>query len=377
MNHDNNNSEAEVCGEVDPNDVDDEAYVNEQQQQQNPKKRSRRVYNGMIECNVEPIRTLLTCTLCEGLFREPYTTVKCFHTFCKSCLTTAIRSSYNTLQYNCCPICQTYFGRDDIVTNNALPDRVLETLIDKVLFPHLSHQDFQLECEFYTKRSIKRKENISLDTSTTTTTAILPANETPKKEAINAINPDSTTATAANAITASVPTVATKITTKRNHPITTLINNPTQRPTKPYPTPRRSIVLNDDNNQMITFQLVPYPCTAAVEQQRRKTPPLPNVVLPFFTTSAQIHITQIKKLLHMKLFPQQGHSSKKDTIVPQQPHEQQQQHIFELYCNVCLLEDELSLNFISHVLWDTNDNDPTDNNRAPLKLEYKYIYHQA
>ena len=207
------------------------------------KKRTRRVYNGMIECNVEPIRALLTCTLCEGLYREPYTTLKCFHTFCKSCLITAIRASYNTPQYNCCPICQTYFGRDDIVTSNALPDRVLETLIDKVLFPHLSHQDHLLECEFYRKRNIQRKDNVTTTTATTLATT----------------GSVTTTATG-NDISASnvVDTNRPEKTRKRKKDVKE------ERP------PPNTILLNNDRDQMIAFQLVPHPTTDPNQSSMRR-----------------------------------------------------------------------------------------------------------
>ena len=317
------------------------------------KKRIRRVYNGMIECNVEPIRSLLTCTLCEGLYREPYTTLKCFHTFCKSCLITAIRASYNTPQYNCCPICQTYFGRDDIVTNNALPDRVLETLIDKVLFPHLSYQDHILECEFYRKRNIPRKENISSTTQTTKGSV----REKPKGHDTTAYtNVDSNTQENNKNHTKEV---------KQQHP------------------PPKTIILNDDKDQMITFQLVPHPVTTGPTD-----PQIPSLPLPFFQTSAQIRIHQIKKLLSLKLFPDSMRNSPgSDNRQPN--HRETHNDSFDIYCNGCVLEDELSLNFIFHVIWgvDTNkkndSNGPSKNSKSTitertstLTLEYKYVAHQ-
>ena len=312
--------DADVDGKVVDIDSDGDEIKEEQDEVNerdanvsNRKKRTRRVYNGMIECNVEPIRALLTCPLCEGLYREPYTTLKCFHTLCKSCLITAIRASCNTPHFNCCPICETYFGRDDNVTNNALPDRVLETLIDKVLFPHLSHQDHMLECEFYRKRTILQKENIS---------------------AVETVTGNSDR-TASKTVTKDVPQV--------------------QRP------PPKTIAFNEDKDRMIIFHLVPHPTTQLDEQ-------ISMLKLPFFQTSAQIRVEQIKKLLHRKLFPDSMHSTR-----------------FEIYCNGCLLEEELSLNFIYHVLWggDTdhkiNNNGDTDRNSkingrtATLTLEYKYI----
>ena len=74
-------------------------------------------------------------------------------------------------------------------------------------------------------------------------------------------------------------------------------------------------------------------------------------------------------------------------------NQQVEHNEFEIYCNGCVLEDELSLNFISHVIWgmdsniaknDSNNdkNGPntsrstdgaTNENTATLTLEYKYI----
>jgi hypothetical protein len=193
--------------------------------------RKRKVYNGMIECNVDPIRSLILCTLCDGLYREPYTTLKCFHTFCKSCLVTAIRSSYNTPNYNCCPICSTYFGRDDLLTNIALPDRILETLIDKVLFQHLAYQDSMLESEFYSRRGIERKDTItgtqpgipsnvrSTTGSTIDSVALSPPNhqqqlqETPMSEVKHYQETPTSVATMATATTTTTTTTGQPLTT--------------------------------------------------------------------------------------------------------------------------------------------------------------------
>jgi hypothetical protein len=331
---------------------DDDEEMERSESSTKHRKRKRRVYNGMIECNVEPIRALLTCTLCEGLYREPYTTLKCFHTFCKSCLITAIRASYNTPQYNCCPICQTYFGRDDVVTSNALPDRVLETLIDRVLFPHLSYQDHLLECEFYRKRNILQKENLS-----STTTPLTPAIATGS----TGITKGMVTET----VTGNATVTASEVSDSNHHQgsnIQTRIFDGKVSRSAP-----KTLLLNVEKDQQITFHLVPHPANRLVDPQ------LPTLKLPFFRTSAQMRVEHIQKLLHLKLFP----NLTRNCTVPTQKQ-------FEIYCNGCLLEEELSLNFIYHVIWRVDTNHPNDNNdekgcnsnlneKTPttLTLEYK------
>jgi Zinc finger, C3HC4 type (RING finger) len=268
------------------------------------KRRKRKVYNGMIECSVDPIRSLITCSLCDGLYREPYTTLKCFHTFCKSCLVTAIKSSYNTPQYNCCPTCAIYFGRDDVLANVALPDRILETLIDKVIFPDIAYQDYVKECEFYAQRGIERKD---------------------------------ATADEQNPSASAAPWAST-VSKKGN------TNDPKKKKGPPIAggNPDTPEIRLHDPKDSIAFLLMPK-ATAGTENSSLP-PPLP---LPRLTTSVQLRVEQVKKLLSKKL-------SREPSAIEG----------FSVYCNGCLLEEELSLRFISYAIW-------KDPNKT-LTLEYDY-----
>jgi Zinc finger, C3HC4 type (RING finger) len=265
----------------------------------------------MIECSVDPIRSLITCSLCDGLYREPYTTLKCFHTFCKSCLVTAIKSSYNTPEYNCCPTCAMYFGRDDVLANVALPDRILETLIDKVIFPDIAYQDYVKECEFYSKRGIERKD------------ATL-AEQDPSSSA-----------------TPWASSVATKI-DPNDHKKKKLLSIVDTSPDSP------EIRLHDPKDT-ISFLLIPKKTMDS--KNSASPPPLP---LPRFSTSVQLRVEQIKKLLTMKLSQPLSANTGSTGV----------NHELEVYCNGCLLEEELSLRFVSYAIW----KDPNNT----LTLEYDY-----
>jgi Zinc finger, C3HC4 type (RING finger) len=111
------------------------------------------VRSGRVVFDVENIQEQVICTLCGGLFREPYTTLKCYHTFCKSCLAAALFSDSD----NTCPRCDLYLGRQVEISKLALPDRTLETLIDHVFFPEIAKADRELEADFYKRRGIARK----------------------------------------------------------------------------------------------------------------------------------------------------------------------------------------------------------------------------
>lgn len=106
---------------------------------------------GTVEFSVDAIHAQLVCPLCEGLYRDPFTTTKCRHTFCRSCLILVVDAGGGST----CPTCETYLGKD--VSKFAAPDHVLEVLIDKVLFPEIAEQDLALEREFYRKRRIEPK----------------------------------------------------------------------------------------------------------------------------------------------------------------------------------------------------------------------------
>lgn len=110
--------------------------------------------DGVLEFLVDRIHPQLVCSLCEGFFRDPYTTTRCQHTFCHSCLGITIDAGRST-----CPTCDTYLGKD--ITKFSLPDHVLQDLIDKVLFPGVAAQDVQQEKEFYRKRGIEPKLDVA------------------------------------------------------------------------------------------------------------------------------------------------------------------------------------------------------------------------
>jgi polycomb group RING finger protein 3 len=135
----------EAATATEPSDNLELEQSDETEQSNEPK-----ISNGVTEFSLEPLQDMLACQLCKGYFREPYTITKCLHTFCKSCLFFTIgRSHYN------CPTCDTYLGKD--VTKFSLPDRTMEYLIDKVLFPELVKEDDEQERQFYGKRGIALK----------------------------------------------------------------------------------------------------------------------------------------------------------------------------------------------------------------------------
>jgi hypothetical protein len=67
----------------------------------------------------------LTCSLCKGIFRNPYTILTCNHTFCEKCL-------FENLKNSKCPTCHNFIKDLSVIQN----DKMLINLIN-VIFPEL------------------------------------------------------------------------------------------------------------------------------------------------------------------------------------------------------------------------------------------------
>lgn len=107
-----------------------------------------------VEFSVNRIQSQLTCRLCGGFFRGPFTTTNCHHTFCRGCLGVAFSAG----NYDC-STCRTYLGKD--IEKAGTFDHVLNDLMEKTLFPQLAHEDRKRENEFYTRRGIAAKVSTS------------------------------------------------------------------------------------------------------------------------------------------------------------------------------------------------------------------------
>ena len=92
-------------------------------------------YNSTVQINKETLYQLLTCPLCNGIYRTPYTINECMHTFCKSCI---YKWFVGSVQKESCPVCKTKIGGrpiDSLIFNNNL-----ETLLN-ILFPQFEEID--------------------------------------------------------------------------------------------------------------------------------------------------------------------------------------------------------------------------------------------
>ena len=107
----------------------------------------------IIEFPLSSISQYLTCSLCDGLYKDPHTLIECLHTFCKSCLFYSISCGCHE-----CPTCKVYLGNDPLKV--SVLDHILQELIDRIVLPpEFIHDELQQEYEFYTiKRNIPLKK---------------------------------------------------------------------------------------------------------------------------------------------------------------------------------------------------------------------------
>lgn len=97
------------------------------------------------------VNRFLSCPLCHGYLREPYTITECIHSFCKVCI--YMHYSSTASSSHSCPVCGEHLGPNP--HDRTLPDRQLASLMAKIL-PEIVAEDLKAEEEFYRSRGLKR-----------------------------------------------------------------------------------------------------------------------------------------------------------------------------------------------------------------------------
>lgn len=97
------------------------------------------------------VNKVLTCPLCHGYLREPFTITECIHSFCKVCIFRHFAGT--SMPSHQCPVCNEHLGPNP--HDRTLPDRQLASLIAKI-FPDMVAAEEKAEEEFYKSRCLKR-----------------------------------------------------------------------------------------------------------------------------------------------------------------------------------------------------------------------------
>ena len=121
-----------------------------------------RVHNGLVDVNLSSLVEHFTCTICSGLYKNPLTITECLHSFCRSCLYKYLSTGVKRCPH---PKCGMPLQPDPY--KDALQDRTLESLVDKVLFVNAKEKDDMEEKAFYANRGIPPKPEFESDNNMT------------------------------------------------------------------------------------------------------------------------------------------------------------------------------------------------------------------
>ena len=105
-----------------------------------------------VDFPVSNLHDHLVCKLCTGYFRDAHTLVDCLHTYCKSCLILFFQQK----GLRCCPTCNTKLSPDPFFMGELMPDRTLQSIVDKT-FPFMKTKDDEDAKLFYSTRGIDIK----------------------------------------------------------------------------------------------------------------------------------------------------------------------------------------------------------------------------
>lgn len=104
-------------------------------------------FNPILNINLTRIIPLLTCWICKGIYRNPYTTIDCNHTFCNGCIVNKILSDVN---FKNCPISDCNFDLSGKPIESLVKNHNIEAIID-IIFPELREEDRRKEEEIMNK----------------------------------------------------------------------------------------------------------------------------------------------------------------------------------------------------------------------------------
>lgn len=146
--------------ESDLQDTKKRAWTDDRDDTQNPKKRIR---TELVTYQKEPVPTpieksvedWLTCSVCTGLFVDPYTITECNHCYCRECLSTWINKGSRS-----CPICRTAIVK--YPTPNALVGNMTRQFAEDVIPQQLKYLDTD-SCELSNMRSDFIRRQTQLD----------------------------------------------------------------------------------------------------------------------------------------------------------------------------------------------------------------------
>ena len=102
-----------------------------------------KMYNTVIKINEQKLIEHLTCPLCKGIYRTPYTINECMHTYCKSCI---FNYFYSNPSLSKCPTCNIILGGKPLET--LIFDNSINAIIE-ILFPEFDTLDREAQVNLF------------------------------------------------------------------------------------------------------------------------------------------------------------------------------------------------------------------------------------
>jgi len=110
-----------------------------------------------VQFKLKDLNSQLSCTLCNGYFREAHTIPECMHTFCKICIFKHFVTNKVTGPITC-PTCGTSLGPYTSCGSKVVFDRNLQSVVDK-LFPFFGEEEKKAEDKFWIDHESKLKRS--------------------------------------------------------------------------------------------------------------------------------------------------------------------------------------------------------------------------
>lgn len=92
----------------------------------------------VVQFALKDLHPFISCTLCDGYFRNAHTIPECMHTFCKICIQRHFFQNANGGPITC-PNCHIQLGPYKSSGSKIIFDRNIQSIVDK-LFPHFNEQ---------------------------------------------------------------------------------------------------------------------------------------------------------------------------------------------------------------------------------------------
>ena len=131
--------------------------------------------------------SILTCSLCHGIYRNPFTVNDCMHSFCEACIVKDAKNTPSNENVRC-PKCLNVIGTKSTYKNGLTENKILLNLIN-VMFPKFIELNDDNRQKLYEgchnlKKSLPGMEQVLIEKDEKVTIELIPMKNTPFQDMI-------------------------------------------------------------------------------------------------------------------------------------------------------------------------------------------------